>query len=346
MDRIAKVSATERADLFLRSAAILRPERSPAIIEKDFWVCWSLHRIYDVLRLRPQLIFKGGTSLSKAYAVIARFSEDVDLSLSRQDLGFADDRDPEESGISGKETKRRINALVAACKKVIRDLFVPELRRDFMSVISTTGWSVELDEVDPQTVIFSYPRSSLSEGLPKAIPPVVRLEMGARSDDWPAQERTIRPYAAEAYPDVFEAPSCQVHALDARRTFWEKVTLLHAEYHRPANKPVRNGLSRHYYDVYQMALHNVGKEALENLGLLERVVAHKQLFFSSTWAHYETAVPGGIRLVPTEERMDSLRADYGRMREMIFGNAPAWEHIVAGLRELEARINEERQVEP
>lgn len=345
MNRIAKVSATERADLFLQSAAILRPERSPAIIEKDFWVCWSLHRIYDVLRLRPQLIFKGGTSLSKAYAVIARFSEDVDLSLSRRDLGFADDRDPEESGISGNERRRRIGALVEACKKVIRDLFVPELREDFMSVIGTTGWSVELDAVDPQTVIFSYPHSRLSEGLPRAIRPVVRLEMGARSDDWPAQERTIRPYAAEAYPDVFEAPSCQVHALDARRTFWEKVTLLHAEYHRPANKPAPKDLSRHFYDVHQLALHDVGEEALEDLDLLKRVVAHKQLFFSSAWAHYETAVPGGIHLVPTEERMNSLRADYGRMREMIFGDAPAWEQIVAGLRELETRINEGRQVE-
>ena len=327
MDHIAQVPATERA---------------PAIIEKDFWVCWSLHRIYEVLRLRPQLIFKGGTSLSKAYAVIDRFSEDVDLSLSRQDLGSTDDRDPEESGISGKERRQRIDALVAACEQVIRDRFMPELRRDFMSVIGTAGWSVELDAADAQTVIFSYPRNRLSEGLPKAIRPVVRLEMGARSDDWPAQERTIRPYAAEAYPGVFEAPSCQVHALDARRTFWEKVTLLHAEYHRPAHKPAHEDLSRHFYDLHQMSLRDVGKEALEDLGLLKRVVAHKRLFFSSAWASYETAVPGSIHLVPTEEQMDSLRADYGRMREMIFGDAPAWEHIVAGLRELEVRINEER----
>jgi len=343
MDRIAQVPAAERADLFRQSAAILRPERSPAIIEKDFWVCWSLHRIYDVLRLRPQLIFKGGTSLSKAYAAIERFSEDVDLSLSRQDLGFTDGRDPEEPGISGKEARRRIDALVAACEQVIRDRFVPELRRDFMSVIGTTGWSVELDTVDAQTVIFSYPGSGLSEGLPKAIRPAIRLEMGARSDDWPAQERTIRPYAAEAHPGVFEAASCQVHALDARRTFWEKVTLLHAECHRPMDNRTPDSLSRHYYDLHNLALRDIGKEALEDLDLLKRVVVHKRLFFSSAWARYETAVPGGIRLIPTQERMNSLRADYGRMREMIFGDAPAWEHIVASLRELEARINEERQ---
>jgi hypothetical protein len=343
MDHIAKVPATERANLFLESAAILRPERSPAIIEKDFWVCWSLHRIYDVLQLSPQLMFKGGTSLSKAYAVINRFSEDVDLSLSRQDLGFTNERDPEQAGISGNERRRRIDALVEACKTVIRDRFVPEMRRDFASVIDNAGWSVELDKANPQTVIFSYPRSRLSDGLPKAIHPVVRLEMGARSDDWPAKERTIRPYAAEAYPDVFEVPSCKVRALDAQRTFWEKVTLLHAEYHRPADKSAHEGLSRHFYDVYQLALHDVGKEALEDLSLLERVVAHKQVFFRSGWAHYETAIPGAIHLVPPEKQMNSLRADYSRMREMIFGDAPAWGQIMEGLRKLEARINEESQ---
>ena len=124
MDRIAQAPPAERAELFRRSAAVLRPERSPTIVEKDFWVCWTLRRIYDVLQFRPQLIFKGGTSLSKVYEAIERFSEDVDLSLSRRDLGFTNDRDPEEPGISGKESRRRIKALVAACKQTIHDEFL------------------------------------------------------------------------------------------------------------------------------------------------------------------------------------------------------------------------------
>jgi hypothetical protein len=135
MDRIAQTSSTERAELFRASAAALRPDRSPAIIEKDFWVCWALHRIYDVLRFRPELIFKGGTSLSKAYDAIERFSEDVDFSLSRRHLGFADSRDPEEGGISRNESRRRIDALVAACRETIRTRFIPEVRTDFASII-------------------------------------------------------------------------------------------------------------------------------------------------------------------------------------------------------------------
>ena len=104
MDGVAQASPKDRTDLFQHATIQLQPARSPVIIEKDFWVCWTLRRVFEVMRFQPQLIFKGGTSLSKAYQLIERFSEDVDLSLSRQDLGFADKRDPEEPGISKKES--------------------------------------------------------------------------------------------------------------------------------------------------------------------------------------------------------------------------------------------------
>jgi len=342
MDRIAQAPQEERAELFRRSAAILRPERSPEIIEKDFWVSWSLRRIYEVLRFRPQLIFKGGTSLSKAYNAIERFSEDVDLSLSRTDLGFTDNRDPEELGISGKESQRRIKDLNDACKQVVRDRLLPALHNDFSSAIGSRGWSVDLDAIDPLTVIFAYPRSDLTSGLPKTIRPAIRLEMGARSDDWPAEDREIQPYAAEAFPAVFSiAVSCHVHTLDAMRTFWEKATLLHAEYHRSVDKAPADGMSRHFYDLYRLSQQEIGRQALERTDLLERVVTQKRLFFASAWAHYETAVPGNFHLVPPEKRSSSLRTDYSRMREMIFGDAPPWEQIMKGLQELEEQINGE-----
>jgi hypothetical protein len=340
MDGIAQAPREERAELFRRSAPALRPARPPAIMEKDFWVCWTLHRIYDVLQFRPQMIFKGGTSLSKAYDAIARFLEDVDLSLSRRDLGFADDRDPEEPGISRKESGRRIGDLVAACRKVIRDRLLPELRADFTSVLGDLDWNLELDATDLQTVIFTYPRSDMKSRLPEHIRPAIRLEMGARSDDWPAEDREVRPYAAEVFPQAFKvAASCRAHVLNARRTFWEKATLLHAEFHRPTDKPAAQGISRHYYDLYQLSHHDIGRQALNHRDLLDRVVEHKRLFFASAWAHYETATAANFHLVPPEERMPLLRTDYARMREMVFGEAPAWEWIVQGLRELEDRIN-------
>jgi hypothetical protein len=340
MDRIARSPREDRAELFRRSAAVLRPERSPGIIEKDFWACWTLHRIYRIPTLGPHLIFKGGTSLSKGYGAIQRFSEDVDLSISRRHLGFVDGRDPEEPRISKNECRRRIDALVAKGQGMIRDQLLPQFLEDFRLVLGGTGWGIELDVDDPQTLIFSYPRSEVAAHLPRAIRPVIRLEMGARSDDWPAEEREIRPYAAEAFPETFsETGSVHVHVLDARRTFWEKATILHAEYHRRTGEIVPPGRSRHYYDVCQLFRRGIGREALDRMDLLERVVAHKRLFFASGWAGYDTAVPGSFHLVPGGERIDALRTDYAQMQEMIFGDAPPWDQVLDDLRKIEALIN-------
>jgi hypothetical protein len=166
-----------------------------------------------------------------------------------------------------------------------------------------------------------------------------RLEMGARSDDWPATDAEITPYAAEAFPGLFTTPSCKVRTLAAERTFWEKATLLHAECHRPSDKPSRERLSRHYYDLYRLTRLPIAEQALKQLELLKRVVAHKSFFFAQTWAHYETARPGGFRLLPEADRRDALRRDYQDMESMIFGKAPDWKDIILELEQLETKIN-------
>ena len=340
MDRTAISTAQERAQLFKAVEARHTHRIHAAIIEKDFWVCWTLHRIFEVLRFRPQLIFKGGTSLSKVYNAIERFSEDVDLSLSRRDLGFADDRDPEQPSISKTEAKRRLNELVAECRCVIRDRLLPELRADFATVLGSERWTVELDADDPQTILFAYPKSDMEYGLGTYMRPAIRLEMGARSDDWPTVEGEIMPYAAEVFPQAFTtARACRVHTLEAARTFWEKATLLHAETHRPPDKPCRERLSRHYYDLYRLSQQDIGRDALARGDLLDRVIQHKSFFFAQSWAHYDTARPGSFRLLPSAERLETLRADYTAMNPMIFGKCPEWNEIVRGLKQLEKAIN-------
>ncbi len=341
MDGIAQLAPDDRAEFFRQTAVVFKPVCSPEIIEKDFWVCWTLYRIFGVLRLQPRLIFKGGTSLSKGYNAIERFSEDVDLSLSRCDLGFSDERDPEKQGISKKEQSRRIDALVACCRKIIHDHVLVEIQKDFSSILGSSGWRVELDSRDEQTILFIYPGSGLYKGKISFIAPSIRLEMGARSDDWPAMEREIKPYAAEVFPQLFRInSSVQVNTLDATRTFWEKATLLHGEYHRPANRAAHERLSRHYYDLYQLSKTDIAQRALENIALLTRVIQHKTLFFSSAWAKYETASPGSFHLIPPKDRMQSLRNDYNQTKEMIFSESPpSWNDIVNGLSELENSIN-------
>ena len=339
MNRVAQAAAPERADLFRRAEATSADHLQASLIEKDFWVCWTLHRVFEVIQFRPHLIFKGGTSLSKVFRAIDRFSEDVDLSLSRRDLGFAGDHDPEQAGISKKEARRRLEALVEACKAAVRDVLVPALRDDFAGMLGSGGWSVGLDPQDAQTVLFAYPATGLSGTMPY-VKPVIRLEMGARSDDWPAVDAEVRPYAAEVYPDVFSSPVAKVRTLAAERTFWEKATLLHAEYHRPPDMADRERHARHYYDLARLSSQSIGEAALDRLDLLERVIAHKSFFFASRWANYETARPGTFHLLPKEgDRLDVLRRDYEAMQTMIFGTAPSWDEIVRNLRALEERIN-------
>ena len=338
MDSVAKSSQRERAQLFQTAESRQTPRIPASIIEKDFWVCWSIHRLFDVLSFRPQLIFKGGTSLSKVFKVIDRFSEDVDLSLSRRDLGFADDRDPEQAGISKSEGKRRLDALVEECRRTVKEKLLPELRRDFATVLGSSGWSVELDDADPQTIIFAYPQSDITGAL-KYVRPAIRLEMGARSDDWPAVDAEITPYAAESFPKMFTHATCRVRTLSAERTFWEKATLLHAECHRPTAKNSADRHSRHYYDLYCLSRHDLGRQALKRDDLLERVVKHKSFFFASAWANYESAKPGTLRLVPNAERLTALGKDYDDMQAMMFGESPKWADIVRALKQLEDRIN-------
>lgn len=340
MDRIAQSSPRDRADLFRRAAIALCPERSPMIIEKDFWVCWVLRRLFEIILFRPQLILKGGTSLSKAYNVIERFSEDVDLSLSRRGLGFADDHDPEQPGIGSNEVKRRLDALVAACRANIQEHLLPKLRDDFAGVLGKEVWRVELDALDPQTIIFVYPSIGIANGIEQYIRPAIRLELGARSDDWPATNCAITPYAAEAFPEAFTVTtSCRIHTLEAERTFWEKATLLHAEYHRPKDKPAKERLARHYYDLYQLSKTDIATKALEQMDLLRCVVEHKKVFFRSAWAHFDTAKQGSFHLVPPSDRLSVLRSDYAQMKVMIFGDYPEWQMIIDGLKALEERIN-------
>ena len=176
-----------------------------------------------------------------------------------------------------------MKSLVGECQRVIRERLVPDLRADFAAVLGGEGWTVELDSDDPQTILFAYPSSGTDYAWGGYIRPTVRLEMGARSDDWPTIEGEVAPYAAEVFPQAFLiSRSCRVHTLEAARTFWEKATLLHAETHRPPDKPSRERLSRHYYDFYRLAQQAIGREALGRRDLLERVITHKSFFFAQS----------------------------------------------------------------
>jgi hypothetical protein len=337
MDEVARLPAADLADLFRAAAA--RRGLPDAIVEKDFWVCWTLKRIFTLANPPAGILFKGGTSLSKVYGVIDRFSEDVDLSFDRAGLGFGGADDPMVAA-SGKKQTSAVERLAEACTIAVREKLRPQLAEAFAAALGTaSSWSLEsaTDDADDATLLFRYPSARLQSAA--YITPFVRLELGARADHWPAKPGVVTPIAAEVFPQRFAAAACTVNTLAAERTFWEKATLLHKWFHAKPERRFPDRQSRHYYDLYRLVKSPVAESALADLSLLASVAAHKQVFFAQAWARYDLATPGTLRLVPADARLKELESDYRAMGQMIFGVPPAFGELMETLAALERTVN-------
>ncbi|MEX2516089.1 MAG: nucleotidyl transferase AbiEii/AbiGii toxin family protein [Gammaproteobacteria bacterium] len=310
-------------------------------VEKDFWVCWTLCKLFELPEWGEHLTFKGGTSLSKCWNLIERFSEDIDIVIDRGALGFGGDNAP-ESAPSKKQTSKRLKALREACQQYISERIQPAL----IDVISSDlpgslEWTLESDPDDPdgQTLLLFYPTAFPEQAA--YLRRAVKIEMGARSDTDPAEPVEIRPYVSDAFPDLLSGSGTNVRAVMPRRTFWEKAMLLHEETFRPeANSRRRDAMARHYYDLYRLIQAGIGDESVRDMDLFHRVAVHRQVFFRYTWIDYSTLNPGQLRLVPSEADRPAWQADYENMRqEMFYGEVPTFEEILTVVGEFQARLN-------
>lgn len=319
--------------LYLEQAAIQR-NLSPIVLEKDFWVSWLLGVLFQS-EFAEHLVFKGGTSLSKVFGVIDRFSEDIDLSLSPQFLQLP------EAGSSRNQAHRWMKKAEAACGEAVEQQVMPVLEQRVRDVLGfrDSAWFEYLTDAHTQSpvVLFHYP-SSQPDGF-AYLRRSAKLEFGSLTDQQPTGRHPITPWVAETLPRAFTDWHCEVVALEVERSFWEKATILHTEYHRPEDKTPPDRYSRHYADTAALALHPTAKDAVERDDLRERVVSWKSRFFGSGWASYDTAQPGTFRLIPPETRFSDLRQDYQAMRDMYLSEPPSFEAILETLDDLESRIN-------
>lgn len=324
MDKVARFSAAQHRELFSEAAA--RLDMTPAVVEKDFWVTWVLDRLFATPELARLLMFKGGTSLSKVYGLIERFSEDIDLILDWRVLG-GDDPLAERSRTRQAELNEAINREAQA-------YIAGPLLANLLAALAGIC-ECRIGEDDPHVIEIRYPAAFGDIYLR----PEVRLEIGPLAAWLPHEEGRISAYAAKAFPDLFAKRETTVRTIRAERTFWEKATILHQEAHRPEDSPQPARYSRHYYDLARMAASPVKTAALVDRELLASVVEFKQRFYPRTWAHYDLAVPGSLRLLPGEHLLAAVEADYRAMSDMIFGQIPDFSEIVTQLRALENEIN-------
>ena len=329
----------DRLGLFLETAN--RLGTPVGNVEKDFWVCWTLNALY---RERPaggpRLLFKGGTSLSKGYGLIRRFSEDIDITVFRDDLN--EPASVEELAVLSKRKRRdRLDRIRDTCRAYISGPLRKFLAAQLTDASSGVG-RVEVDGTDPdgQTLLVWYPEVEPRDDT--YVQPSVRIESGAKSALDPHRSVTIQPYINEDAVGL-NLSTGGVTTIDAARTFWDKVVIAHGlrRWHERRGVLRQEGqrVSRHYYDLHCLLGSDVGRSALADRGLGADCVRHARTFFDRRDYDLASAEPGTFAIMPTDLMVESIARDYANTTPMIFGAAPAFEDILASTAEIENTIN-------
>ncbi len=320
------------------SALGLRLGMTPDILEKDVWVCWTLDALFAIGDGK-RMAFKGGTSLSKAYQVISRFSEDVDVTVAHQSLDPS--IDPFDLTLSRKARDRVTSSLNNTLYAYVKNDVEPYFRKLLNSQFPGENWALDIAG-DGEELRLTYPSvlGDKDELDPDYISAYVKIEFGGRNATDPIEEHIIEPYILGHIGEL-SVPRATAQVLSGARTFWEKATLAHVECNRPGVKANSDRMSRHWYDLYMLADSAVGISALADRQLLEDVVKYKTLFFNSSYAHYEECLSGKMRLLPDAQGLSGLKKDYQVMqnRAMLYDVIPTFEQIVDRLRVLEVQIN-------
>lgn len=329
-----KLKERERKDVF--EAAAGRLGTNAQSIEKDLWVCRVLDALFKGLPATPKLYFKGGTSLSKGYGLIKRFSEDIDIVISRGDLGISGDADPLAEGLSRKKRDAAIEVVRKTCSEHVLGIMKTNLEK----LLSDCQFEADVDDEEQMSLRVKYPTIMAKDAYLK---PWVKIECGARGAPEPEVKKSVAPYIQKELGEKFDLHVADVTLIAAERTFWEKALILHGihcGFRDEKRKPGENNLtSRHYYDVAMMRAAPEGLKALRDIALLDAVREHKMLLFKKAWEKLEEAKPGSVRLTPQDDIKPLLAKDYKAMSGMMFGDAPDFDWVLGEIAKLEDAIN-------
>ena len=300
-------------------------------VEKDWWVVHALSLIFS-MDCAPSLIFKGGTSLSKGWNLIQRFSEDIDLALDKEFLGFTIE----------EPNKKAVNQLRRLSYEYIANTFTPELRTRFSKAgfqnVIVKHQDVKNHDQDSLVVEIYYPKLTETDTYLK---PGLLVEVGSRSLIEPNTQRTFATFVAENFTgQPFADKPVTVPVLNPERTFLEKIFLLHEEFQRSDEKKRVERLSRHLYDIEKLIDTGFADNALQNKDLYKSIVKHRSIFVKLADVDYTRHSPEHIKFLPPFELLPLWEADYRQMQEnMIYGDSMPFADLLKRLTELQARIN-------
>lgn len=328
--------ARDRRDAFNAAAEALGA--SAQAIEKDFWVCRAIDAMFTGFgsSARPKLYFKGGTSLSKGYGLIKRFSEDIDIVVSRRGLLIPDADDPLSQASTTKRKKATEVAMERCCAFVSG-----RMRSKLAKILAMCRIELDAEDKDGCTLQILYPSLLDPNGY---IAPWVKIEVGARGAITPCAERAIEPYVQSVLAGGWDLSTSAVAMIEAERTFLEKALILHGNHCRMRDNPNwkpsdRNHMARHYYDVAMMRDTKIGYVAMRDDLLLEDVRQTKIRMFPAPADKLNEAKRGAILLTPQAGLRRLIQTDYDAMAGMMFHDPPEFEWVMAQINLAEAAIN-------
>lgn len=302
---------------------------SSSAAEKDWWVVQTLAIIFS-MDCAKALIFKGGTSLSKGWKLIQRFSEDIDLALDREFLGF-----------TGELSKQEIKKLRRKSFQFLTEVFTKELKAKFAELgfkeVSVKCRKVENHDQDPMIIEIYY--NKLTETDPY-LKPGVLVEVGSRSLKEPFSQRIFGTFVSEVYFDnPFADKPITIPVVNPERTFLEKVFLLHEEFQKPEKIRVER-LSRHLYDLEKLYQTEHAEKALNDTELYNTIVKHRSNFTPISGINYDNHKPENIKFIPPNNLLSLWEKDYEEMRaSMIYGDPLPFNELITRLTQLQKRIN-------
>ena len=331
------LSIDDRTDILNRISSELNI-RQREVIEKDWWVTAVLRALFE-LPYAKHLSFKGGTSLSKCWHLIDRFSEDIDIAIDREYLGF-----------SGTLSKTQISdKLRRATCTFVRETMQYDLSEQlYKSGLSKEKFKVNVDvtpitTTDPEIININYDSvltfSPAGENNPNILPKV-KVEVSGRSMNEPVSEVPLNSMVDQVYPNApFAEPECMVRAVLPERTFLEKIFLLHEEFSKPKELIRVERMSRHMYDIFQMMKTSIADQALNNIELYRQVIEHRRQFIGLRGFDYTSLYPANINIIPSAAIIDQWKSDYENMRlHMIYGESVSFEELINHLKDLNDKI--------
>jgi predicted nucleotidyltransferase component of viral defense system len=305
----------------------------PSAIEKDWWVTRTLDLVFQT-EIGPYTVFKGGTSLSKAWNLIDRFSEDIDLALDRKFLGF-EKADTEMSG-------SQVSKLRRYSLKYISEKYFLLLQKTFHEAgftdVELKLSGIKSDDEDPVIIEVNYP--VLTEKL-SYLPPRVLIEIGSRSLKEPFTGKQFSSFVGEYYKGRdFADNNISIATVNPERTFLEKIFLLHEEFQQEAEKIKVYRKSRHLYDLEKLMDTEFGVKALADKNLYQHIVEHRRTITPLRGIDYANHSPDRINPIPPDEMMAEWKKDYEEMRQyMIYRESLSFDKLIERLSELKTRIN-------